>query len=142
MDDASDDPEDYLRKWKRPSKEEEDCLSVHADETSESELDNLLNEQPSKVTDQSNDEDEFLQDLASAFEADEATGTEIKPQLADIANKSWSGKKISTEKLKPILDKYKNLANCTNISAIKVNPEIWAQTKPYQKTGDLALANM
>ena len=48
-------------------------------------------------------------------------------QLADIATKRW-GKKLSSDKLKNLLDKYyKRPENCADIKATKVNPKIWNQ---------------
>ena len=49
-------------------------------------------------------------------------------QLADIATKRW-GKKLSSEKLKNLLVKYKRPENCADIKATKVNPEIRNQLK-------------
>ena len=46
------------------------------------------------------------------------------------------------KKIKPILDKYKQPANCSTILAVKVNSEIWSQLQPHQRKGDLILANM
>ena len=52
------------------------------------------------------------------------------------------GQKTSTRKLKPILDIYKQPANCSAISAVKVNSDIWSQLQLHQRKGDLILANM
>ncbi len=135
--DCQDEPE---TKRNRSSEDEQDRLRVHACDE-EDDIGNLLTEHPSPVNDHTNDED-LLQDLAKAFEEDDSTGSEINEKLAELANKRWTGKKLSPDKLRPVLDKYKQPANCSNISAITVNPEIWAQMKPYKKTGDLTLANM
>ena len=62
-------------------------------------------------------------------------------QLADIATKRW-GKKLSSDKLKNLLDKYKRPENCVDIKATKVNPEIWNQLNPNKRKVDLQLSNM
>ena len=62
-------------------------------------------------------------------------------QLADIATKRW-GKKLSSDKLKNLLDKYKRPENCVDIKATKVNPEIWNQLNPNKRKVDLQMFNM
>lgn len=62
-------------------------------------------------------------------------------QLADLATKRW-GKKLSSEKLKNLLDKYKRPENCEDIKATKVNPEIWNQLSANKRKVDLQLSNM
>ena len=62
-------------------------------------------------------------------------------QLADIATKRW-GKKLSSDKLKNLLDKYKRPENCVNIKATTVNPEIWNQLNPKKRKVDLQLSNI
>ena len=103
-------------KRNRSSEDEQDRLSVHACDN-EDDIANLLSEQPSAVNDHTNDED-FFQHLAKAFEED-ATNSEINEKLADLASKCWTGKKLSSDKIKPLLDKYKQPGNCLNISAIR-----------------------
>ncbi|XP_022794107.1 uncharacterized protein LOC111332899 [Stylophora pistillata] len=62
-------------------------------------------------------------------------------QLADIATKRW-GKKLSSDKLKNLLDKYNRPENCEDIKATKVNPKIWNQLNPNKRKVDLQLSNM
>ena len=47
----------------------------------------------------------------------------VRPQLAHIANKYW-GKRLTQEKLKPIIDKHKQPANCSDVVNPRVHPEI------------------
>ena len=47
-------------------------------------------------------------------------------QLADIATQRWE-KKLSSDKLTNLLDKYQRPENCVDIKATKVNPEICNQ---------------
>ena len=68
----------------------------------------------------------------------------IMQQLADIATKRW-GKKLSSDKLKNLLDKYKRPENCEDIKATKVNtlnPKIWNQLNPNKRKVDLQLSNI
>ena len=62
-------------------------------------------------------------------------------QLADIATKRW-GKKLSSDKLKNLLDKSKRPENCADIKSTKINTEIWNQLNPNKKKVDLQLSNM
>ena len=63
----------------------------------------------------------------------------VKPQFAHIANKHW-GKRLTPEKLKPIIDKHKQPANCSDVVNSRVNPEIWGQLNAAKKSSDLRLA--
>ena len=71
-------------------------------------------------------EAKILQDIANGFEDDDATGDKIMQQLADIATQRWE-KKLSSDKLTNLLDKYQRPENCADIKATKVNPEICNQ---------------
>ncbi|XP_068756611.1 uncharacterized protein [Montipora capricornis] len=125
------------------------CLSaigmsrVVTDDLNDEDL-KLLTEQ-SSATGQAREtpvpEAKILQDIANDFEDDDATGGKIVQQLADIATKRW-GKKLSSDKLKTLLDKYKRPENCEDIKATKVNPEIWKQLSPNKRKVDLQLSNM
>ena len=48
-------------------------------------------------------ETEFLQDFASSYDEDDATGDEIQKELADVAQKRWD-KKLSPEKIKCLVE--------------------------------------
>ena len=73
-----------------------------------------LIEPTKKVTDpDKNESDEILlKELAESLDNNEATGENVKMHLVDIVNKR-SGKKLSSEKIKNLLGKYKTPANCT-----------------------------
>ena len=62
-------------------------------------------------------------------------------QLAGIATQRWE-KKLSSDKLKNLLDQYKRPENCVDIKATKVNPEIWNQLNPNKRKVDLQMFNM
>ena len=86
----------------------DDDLSLHAQDDLDDEELKLLTEQ-SSATGQAREtpvpEAKILRDIANGFEDDDATGDKIMQQLADIATKRW-GKKLSSDKLKNLLDKY------------------------------------
>ena len=86
-------------------------------------------------------EAKILQDIANGFEDDDGTGDKIMQQLADMATKLW-GKKLCSEKLKRLLEKYKRPENCVDIKGTKINPDIWNQLKPSKRKIDLQLSNM
>ena len=91
--------EDSGNKRMRLSEDGQDRLSIHAHDDDDDDVLDLLNEHPSTVNDHPSKEENLLQDLAKSFEEDDATGSEIQTGLADLANKRWAGKKLSSEKL-------------------------------------------
>ena len=94
-------------------------FSLHAQDDLDDEDLKLLTEQ-SSATRQAREtpfpEAKILQYISNDFEDDDATGGKIMQQLADIATKRW-GKKLSSDKLKTLLDKYKRPENCEHIKA-------------------------
>ena len=83
----------------------------------------------------------LLQNFTNSFDVDDATGEKVRQELADIALKWW-GKKLSSEKIKSFVDKYKQPQNCPDIKGIKVNPEIWSQLNTKKRKTDLKLSNL
>ena len=77
----------------------------------------------------------------SLSDEDESTSPNVEPKLADITMQGW-GKKLNPEKLKSISDTYHHPANCTSITGIKCNPEIWGQLSTTKKRTDLHLSNI
>ena len=69
-----------------------------------------LTEPTKMVTDPDDKESDeiLLKELAESLDDNEATGDNVKTQLADIVNKRW-GKKLSPEKINNFLGKYKLL---------------------------------
>ena len=86
-------------------------------------------------------ETKLLKDFANSFDEDDATGEKIQQELADIAVKRWD-KKLSTDKIKSLVDKYKQPQNCSDIKTIKVNPEIWNQMSSTKRETDLKISNL
>ncbi len=82
----------------------------------------------------------MLDELTRAFDDDEVPGEKIEIKLAEIAQKRW-GKKLKTEKLKGILEKYPRPENC-NMKCTKVNPEIWTKLSKWKRGNDLQLSQM
>ena len=123
----------------RENNPSDDSLSLHAQDDLDDEDLKLLTER-SSATGQARKtpvpEAKIIQDIANCFEDDDATGDKIVQQLVDIATKRW-GKKLSSDKLKNLLDKYKRPKNCEDIKATKVNPEIWNQLNPNKRKVDL-----
>lgn len=63
-----------------------------------------------------------LDELASSFDNEDATGNKIQQKLAHNAIRRW-GKKFSTKKKsKSLVDKYKRPENCDELKAVKVKP--------------------
>ena len=126
---------------------EVDHLSIHA---SDDERRSLLNKnrpefdtaevQSGRANDSQN-EASFLQTLAHSLDDSEDTSEAIDGELAQIANKRW-GKKLGPNKLKEKLGKYKRPANCTTLTPIRINTEIWSRLKRRKKTADLKVGNI
>ncbi len=72
---------------------------------------------------------------------DESTSPNVEPKLADITMRRWR-KKVNPDKPKSISDKYHHPANCTSITGIKCNREIWSQLSSTKKRTDLHLSNI
>ena len=84
----------------------------------------------------------LLDDLAKSLsDENESTSPNIDPKLAEITMKRW-GKKLKTEKLKIISNKYQRPSNCTSVTGIRCNPEIWSQLSSTKKRTDLHLFNI
>ena len=86
-------------------------------------------------------ETKLLQDIANGFDDDDATGDKINQELADVAVKRWD-KKLSSDKIKSLVEKYKRPENCGDIKGTKVNPEIWSQLNSRKRKTDLQLSNL
>ena len=132
-DESESEHEHHLRrsnsKWARENTPSDDHLSLHLQDDLDDEDLKLLTKQ-SSATGQAWEtpvpEAKILQDIANGFEDDDATGDKIMQQLADIATQRWE-KKLPSDKLTKLLDKYQWPENCVDIKATKVNPEICNQ---------------
>ena len=120
-------------------------LSIHASRNEmEEDYKTLgLTKPTKKVTDTDDKESDeiLLKELAESLDDNEATGENIKTQLADIVNKRW-GKKLSPEKIKEFLSKYKTPANCTDLVTARTENEIWVQLNASLKKVGLQVANI
>ena len=126
---------------------EDDRISIHA---SDDEMRALLRknrpepdiaEVQSERANDTQNEASFLQTLAHSLDDSEDTSEAIDGELAEIANKRW-GKKLGPDKLKEKLGKYKRPANCTTLTPIRINNEIWTRLNTRKKTADLKVGNI
>lgn len=69
-------------------------------------------------------ESDFLGTIAAEYDLDEACSADVDAKLAKIVNKMVRTK-LSDEKLKEKLLTSTRPANCENVTATKVNPEVW-----------------
>ena len=133
-------------KRRRHDSRTDDNISLYAsDELDDADDIKMLTER-SKATGQKERETptkdtKLLQNFTNSFDVDDATGEKVRQELADIALKWW-GKKLSSEKIKSFVDKYKQPQNCPDIKGIKVNPEIWSQLNTKKRKTDLKLSNL
>ena len=126
---------------------EDDRISIHA---GDDEMRALLSknrpepdiaEVQSERANDTQNEASFLQTLAHSLDDSEDTSEAIDGELAEIANKRW-GKKLGPDKLKEKLGKYKRPANCTTLTPIRINNEIWTRLNTRKKTADLKVGNI
>ncbi|CAB3979189.1 Hypothetical predicted protein [Paramuricea clavata] len=117
---------------------EQDKVSVHVQDDDDN-VSVLL--QDGATNDNTNSTDETLTNLGEMLEDVEATGDDITPKLATIAENRWN-KKLAPEKLTLIQEKYKRPANCTTVCSLTVNPEIWAKLPHYQQRADLNVSKI
>ena len=137
---SSDSEEDSSPRHKT-SKDDVDAISIAASEEDVNEL--LLNSsEPGATTDSQTDvNDELLTKLSAGLIEDERKGPKVTKQLADIVNKRWA-KKLAPEKITSILEKYSQPENCSEVTVMRVNPEIWAPLNAAQRKADLRMANL
>ena len=99
---------------------EQDKVSVHVQDDDDN-VSVLLHD--FATNDKTNSTDETLTNLGEMLEDVEATGDDITPKLATIAENRWN-KKLEHENLTLIQEKYKRSANWTTVCSLTVNPEI------------------
>ena len=138
-------PEDEPTDNKRSRIDDGERLSIHASENEmEEDYKTLGLTEPTKVVTDPDDKESdeiLLKELAESLDDNEATGDNVKTQLADIVNKRW-GKKLSAEKIKNFLGRYKTPANCTDLVTARTENEIWVQLNGSQRKADLQVANI
>ena len=123
---------------------EEDELSISP---SDEDINDFLQESNSKEveahskTAETEEEVELLKFLEADFTDKEVVGAKINQRLANIASKQW-GITLPNDKLKPLLAKHAKPENCTDITTVKVNPEIWDQMNNYRRKADLRVSNI
>ena len=105
----------------------EDRLSVDAVSDIDSDIRLLTRESDAQpqVNDHGELDENLLKELDESLDQKEAIGPPVK-QLAEIANKRW-GQNLTQERVKMLNERYSTPANCTNMTPIMVNPEIWKQ---------------
>ncbi len=145
--DSDDDRRKHKRKSRKTRHETIDCdqdkMSIHGqdDDDNVSLLlqDGAKNDSPATAS--ATTADDTLKNLGEIFEDIEATGEDITPRLATIAESRWN-KKLAPEKLALIQEKYKRPANCPTVCSMTVNPEIWSKLPHYQQRADLNVSKI
>ena len=123
---------------------EEDELSISP---SDEDINDFLQESNSKEveapskTAETEEEVELLKSLEADFTDKEVVGAKINQRLANIASKRW-GITLPNDKLKPLLAQHAKPENCTDITTVKVNPEIWDQRNNCRHKADLRVSNI
>ena len=121
----------------------EDQLSVDAASDIDSDIRLLTKESDTQpqVNDHGDLDENLLKELDESLDQKEATGPPVQKQLAEIANKRW-GQHLTPERVKMLNERYATPANCTNMTPIMVNPEIWKQLTSSKRKTDLQLSNL
>lgn len=122
---------------------DEDRLSVNAASEIDSDVRLLIreSEEHPQVNDHGDVDGSLLKELDESLDQNEATGPPVQTQLAEIANKRW-GQNLNPERIKMLNERYSTPANCTNMTPIRVNPEIWKQLTSSKRKTDLQLSNL
>ena len=119
-----------------------DFFTQNGHDDDDDHLSELLPDKSTDNADNANETpEETLISLGALLDDSEQTCDDIKPQLASIVEKRWN-KKLTTEKIKSITDKYNRPANCTTLHPLTVNPEIWSKLPFYQQRADLNSSNI
>ena len=124
------------------SADEDDSSSVTTSDNLENDVDELVN--PTNIrpaSAEASNTEKFVEDIGSILGSSKATGENLQPKLAEIANKRW-GRKMAPDKLKELISKHLTPANCTEMIIPWVNPEIWAQMKAHKGRTDLRIPNI
>ena len=122
------------------STDEDDSVSLTASDNLADDIEELVDPTPTPNSAEASDTDTFLADIESILDSSEATGENLQPKLADMANKRW-GRKMAPDKLKELISKHLTPANCTAMIIPRVNPEIWVQMKAHKRRTDLRITN-
>ncbi|CAB3979740.1 Hypothetical predicted protein [Paramuricea clavata] len=121
----------------------EDRLSVDAVSDIDSDIRLLTRESDAQpqVNDHGNLDENLLKELDESLDQKEAIGPPVQKQLAEIVNKRW-GQSLTPERVKMLNERYSTPANCTNMTPIRVNSEIWKQLTSAKRKTDLQLSNL
>ena len=123
------------------SADEDDSLSVLTSDNLENDVNELVNPTSVPASAEASITEKFLEDFESILDSSEATGENLQPKLAEIANKR-RGRKMAPDKLKELISKHLTPANCTEMIIPRVNLEIWAQMKGHKRRTDLRVTNI
>ena len=137
---SSSDFEDDSSARHKSSKDDADAISITA---SEEDVNELLwtRSEPGATTDAQTDvNDELLTELSVGL-LDKKKGPKVTKQKAAIVNKRWA-KILAPEKITLILEKYSPPENCSEVTVMRVNREIWAPLNAAQRKADLRMANL
>ena len=143
--DSNDDRRKHKRKSRKTRHERIDCdqdkMSIHGQDDDDNVSLLLQDSAKNDSTASATTADDTLKNLGEIFEDIEATGEDITPRLATIAESRWN-KKLAPEKLALIQQKYKRAANCPTVCSMTVNPEIWSKLPHHQQRADLNVSKI
>ena len=93
-------------------------------------------------THEGHESDESVYEHVDTYDDDEKPGKPLPKSLADKINDCWKGSRPHSI-MKPLYDKYSIPENCQNITAPRLNPEIWALLKSkWQRKAELQYAGI
>lgn len=140
---SADEDEPRGKKQRNNTVNEEDRLSVDAASDIDSDVRLLIRDSDAHppVNDQGDIDESLLKELDESLDQNEVAGPPVQKQLAEIANKRW-GQRLTPERVKMLNERYSTPANCTNMTPIRVNSEIWKQLTSSKRKTDLQLSNL
>ena len=115
-------------------KGDDDTISIHANGDIELDKDELGKSDEYK-------NNEFRKEIAEGFDVADEVSDNVNEKLVEFVENRW-GKQLKTEKIKSIVEKYKQPKNCKKLHSVKVNKGAWENLKWDKKQADLRLSNM
>ena len=126
------------KKWQRAASLQDRSESV--DLSLNDQVDSLFTKDNSKSNETEKTDrtvkSDFLGTIAAEYDIDETCSADVDAKLAKIVNKLVRTK-LSDEKLKEKLLTCTRPANNENVTATKVNPEVWSKIRSSMRSRDL-----
>ena len=99
------------------------------------------NNEEGEINDDSDEEKEWLQQLAEEYCEEEVTGPDVTPEFAQLISQIVC-RRLPAERENEILKKVNRPGNVPILANPKVNPEIWQKMQPKTRGEDLKISRL